>query len=511
MFLFSQMAGFAAIAIRLKYRSVSLRLAWRCTVLLRCLTLIAALAAVSAMPSRAEAALAHRYSFNDGTANDSVGAANGSLNGNASISLGNLELPGSVGDYASLPGATINIPSYVDATFEFWFQIRGAASWQRLFDFGQTVAGQGQDQIYYTPSSSAGDHRAAIRDEGLAPNVASAGPTVSLNTVHHIAVVVDSASNGGSGRMSVYHDGSFGGDVALTFALNQLSNDSAYLGRSHFDVDPYLNGSIDEFRICNHALSPTEIQANFAAGPNPVGLMEMNVNTVTGEVSIVNAHTAAIAFDYYRVASGAGALNVSSWNSLDAQNVDAIGAGTGQSWDLLGTPSANEVAEGFLLGATNLAPGTSRSLGKLFDPSVFGTRQEGDLEFEFALQGGGLLSATVNYIIPPPLPGDYNDNGVVDAADYVVWRKHLDTVFQLPNEVNGVSPGEVKNDDYLEWKARFGNTLATLATGSGIAASNVPEPTGWITLLLGAILSLSPRRRHGAAKHVATSANARST
>jgi hypothetical protein len=488
------MAGLSVTAIRLQHRSVRWRLARPCTVLRRCLTLVAALATVSATLPRVEGALAHRYSFNDGTANDSVGAASGTLNGNASISLGNLELPGLAGDYVSLPGAAIDIPSYVDATFEFWFQIRAAASWQRLFDFGQTVAGQGQDQIYYTPSSGAGDHRAAIRDAGLAPNVASAGPPVSLNTVHYIAVVFDNASNGGSGRMSVYHDGSFGGDVALTFSLSQLSNDSAYLGRSHFDVDPYLNGSIDEFRIYNHALTPTEIQANFAAGPNPVALMELNVNTVTGEVSIVNTHTAPIAFDYYRVASVAGALNVSSWNSLDAQNVDATGAGTGQSWDQLGSPSVNEVAEGFLLGATNLAPGATRSLGKLFDPSVFGTRQAGDLEFEFGLQGGGLLSASVNYIIPPPLPGDYNDNGVVDAADYVVWRDHLDTNFQLPNEVSGITPGQVTNDDYLEWKARFGNTLAALATGSHIAPSSVPEPASWITLLLGASLWACRRR-----------------
>jgi hypothetical protein len=34
-----------------------------------------------------------------------------------------------------------------------------------------------------------------------------------------------------------------------------------YIGRSQFSIDPYLEGSVDEFRIYNRALSPDEIQA----------------------------------------------------------------------------------------------------------------------------------------------------------------------------------------------------------------------------------------------------------
>jgi len=29
----------------------------------------------------------------------------------------------------------------------------------------------------------------------------------------------------------------------------------------------------------------------------------------------------------------------------------------------------------------------------------------------------------------PSIPGDFNNNGVVDAADYVVWRKGLGTTY----------------------------------------------------------------------------------
>ena len=92
---------------------------------------------------------------------------------------------------------------------------------------------------------------------------------------------------------------------------------------------------------------------------------------------------------------------------------------------------------------------------------------------------------------PPPIvpvPGDYNSNGVVDGADYVVWRKHFGMTFQLPNEVAGTSPGTVAQDDYTAWRARFGNTSGAGAA-SGVQGSAVPEP-GACTLFIVAFVIL---------------------
>ncbi len=66
--------------------------------------------------------------------------------------------------------------------------------------------------------------------------------------------------------------------------------------------------------------------------------------------------------------------------------------------------------------------------------------------------------------------GDYNLNGIVDAADYVVWRKELGTTY-LP-------------EDYNVWRAHFGQTLGS---GSGAAVTaTVPEPTTFVLLMLAA-------------------------
>ncbi len=90
------------------------------------------------------------------------------------------------------------------------------------------------------------------------------------------------------------------------------------------------------------------------------------------------------------------------------------------------------------------------------------------------------------------VPGDYNSNGVVDAADYVVWRKHAGTPFQLANEVANTTPGTVTPEDYDAWRARFGNTSGA-AAGVGFESSSVPEPGAW-PLALMAIGLISCRR-----------------
>ena len=70
-------------------------------------------------------------------------------------------------------------------------------------------------------------------------------------------------------------------------------------------------------------------------------------------------------------------------------------------------------------------------------------------------------------ILPQPVAGDYNGNGRVDAADYILWRNGG----PLQNEVD--NPGTVNAADYTEWRARFGNPPGS---GAGFGSDAVPEP-----------------------------------
>lgn len=85
-----------------------------------------------------------------------------------------------------------------------------------------------------------------------------------------------------------------------------------------------------------------------------------------------------------------------------------------------------------------------------------------------------------------PLVGDYNDDGDVDAADYVLWRKLDDSHATLPNDQ---TPGWVNDDDRRLWLTHFGES----ASETSISSGSVPEPGALASLLL-AFGAMSVRR-----------------
>src|SRR6185312_15747917 len=59
--------------------------------------------------------------------------------------------------------------------------------------------------------------------------------------------------------------------------------------------------------------------------------------------------------------------------------------------------------------------------------------------------------------------GDYNNDGVVNAADYTLWRKLNGTAATMKNDGTG---GTIGAAQYTEWRAQFGNTATTGLTGT---------------------------------------------
>jgi hypothetical protein len=87
-------------------------------------------------------------------------------------------------------------------------------------------------------------------------------------------------------------------------------------------------------------------------------------------------------------------------------------------------------------------------------------------------------STTGSFTVKIGVPGDYNDNGVVDAADYVLWRKGGPLQFEID------TPGTVNAADYTAWRARFGKTTA--GAGSALIAINsAPEPATVFVVVVG--------------------------
>lgn len=152
------------------------------------------------------------------------------------------------------------------------------------------------------------------------------------------------------------------------------------------------------------------------------------------------------------------------------------GGGTGGNADIgyaiLGA-GINEQVNALILGGMSKPVGTygSSASSALFTDDEY-------------FSGTGIIT-----VMLAALPGDFNGDGDVDAADYVTWRK------DPTNPANGYVSDP--SDGYNLWRANFGNSSGS---GSGLGdAGTVPEP-GAIALLLIATGSCCLGRRRSTAR-----------
>jgi len=78
--------------------------------------------------------------------------------------------------------------------------------------------------------------------------------------------------------------------------------------------------------------------------------------------------------------------------------------------------------------------------------------------------------------------GDFNRDGMVDAADYVVWRRSRGQTVPLFSGADGNGNSRIDDADYAIWRSSFGTT-------SGGGAEAVPEPGSLVLVLAGVFLA----------------------
>jgi hypothetical protein len=85
---------------------------------------------------------------------------------------------------------------------------------------------------------------------------------------------------------------------------------------------------------------------------------------------------------------------------------------------------------------------------------------------------------------PPFLPGDFNLNGIVDTADYVVWRDDVSQTMVAQRSADANGDGIVDDADYQVWRRNFGRTSANPVkrsvsqNESGAIVESVAPPSG---------------------------------
>ena len=165
-----------------------------------------------------------------------------------------------------------------------------------------------------------------------------------------------------------------------------------------------------------------------------------------------SASAVQVDFDQLAVTAGAtlgGALNVSLINGF--------------------TPAINDVFRILTAGTAVSGTFASTSLPALPSGSAWNVNYASNY-VELAVVPG-----------PAGVPGDFNNDGKVDAADYVVWRKADGTNNALPND-NGLGV-PIGASHYTLWRSTYGNPPGS-GSSSDLTGGNVPEPSTVVLLLL---------------------------
>jgi hypothetical protein len=166
--------------------------------------------------------------------------------------------------------------------------------------------------------------------------------------------------------------------------------------------------------------------------------------------------------------------------------IDGQGSGDDGYQNGWTSPEGNTTGDGTLTNDNFFRLGCNYSKGNELDGSLD----------DFAFWSRCLTDAEILSLLhgppPPPIPGDTDNNGIVNEADAAVLAAKWGASGE---QVNGAADGDFNGDDIVNvldaaiLAANWGNHNPT----EGSTA--VPEPTGLVMVVLGALMLLARRRR----------------
>ncbi len=158
------------------------------------------------------------------------------------------------------------------------------------------------------------------------------------------------------------------------------------------------------------------------------------------------------------------------------EGIPAIDSGGGSHW-------ASSV-KSYHLGAEQTA---------LMVPAIFTGSRRGLTELDYAaLEDIGWQVPASIYALhaqSSSLPGDYNNDGLVNNTDFTIWKNSFGSTSNL--QADGNANGVIDAADFTVWRDHF----TTAGSGSNVGTSvletaPVPEPATWILSLISLTLVL---------------------
>ncbi|MFT3787364.1 MAG: alginate lyase family protein [Tepidisphaeraceae bacterium] len=424
-----------------------------------------------------------------------------------------------VDDYVSLPAGVVN--GLTTATFAMWVNVSTFATWARLFDFGTDTT----NYLFLAPQYTAtapntAKLRFGIRTPSVAEQQITSTVAMPAGTWAHVAVVL----NGSVGTL--YLNGVQAGQTTnLTLNPSSLGNTTLnYLGKSQW-ADPYLTGSLDDFRIYNRALTSAEVSSlatttsppstpsgltatpsngtvtlNWAVQAGASGYVVRRSMTEGGPYTTVAAGVTGTSFvdtvltngtTYYYVVAATNLFDVSP----DSAQVSAVPvanaaptivtppaalaspivAGKSVTLSALGADDAGESNLTYAWSIAGTAPGVVTF-------AVNGTNAAKSTSVAFAAAGTyhlqltitdtGGLSVTAPFDLTVALPGDANLDGMVNFTDLLTLASNYGLSVRTWSQGDFTGDGTVNFNDLLVLAQSYGTSAAPAASGTSVALTS---------------------------------------
>jgi autotransporter-associated beta strand protein len=356
----------------------------------------------------------------------------------------------------------------IDGGSGITFTKYGVANLQLSNDTTNLFAGEGFEGQFII-------NNGAIRLIGREPLLKASGVTV--NAGGQLQLAENNANqintwNMASGSIIINGNGKASGnasDGALRFGLSTV-----VAGRSTTLNAPVVLQS--DSRINVGAAGTFATIASVVSGPGD--LISMSSNN-TGTLILTNAANSYTG-DTHVLSGTLSITNPYLFNDADVYLSD-LDNGAVNAFFNLSFPGEDEIRSLFIDGVAQT-------------PGKYGAVGTPGIDFSSPLiTGTGILNVT-ELPAPTGTPGDFNDDGMVDAADYVLWRKLEGTASTLNGngDETGGSANNVDAADYALWQQTFGN-----AAGGAGGAEGVPEPGSLLLIGLGvAAMLISNRRKY---------------
>lgn len=165
--------------------------------------------------------------------------------------LGNAVRLSGGGEYVALPDGIVS--TLDDFTVSTWVNPSATSTWSRIFDFG---SGTGTNMFLTVDGGGSGLRFAVTKSGNGAEQQLTGGGQLPVNTWSHVAVTL----TGNTGRL--YLNGNLvATNPNMTLHPSSLGNTNQnWIGRSQYP-DPYLNATVDDFQVYDHALSSADVTA----------------------------------------------------------------------------------------------------------------------------------------------------------------------------------------------------------------------------------------------------------